>query len=55
MNAPTIIEFLRNRVDAVHQLIQQQKLGEARQACCELIADARILQQLLRLKENDHA
>ncbi len=53
MNAETILEYLKNRVAAVDQLVQQQRTTDARAACCDVIAEARILQQQLRLEQGE--
>lgn len=51
MNSATILEYLRNRLAAVDELVQQQRTADARSACCELIVEARLLQQQLRIEE----
>jgi hypothetical protein len=51
MNAETILEYLKNRVATVDQLVQQQRTTDARAACCEIIVEARLLQQQLRLEQ----
>lgn len=53
MNSATILEYLRNRLAAVDQMVQQQRTSEARAACCELIVEARLLQQQLRIEEGE--
>jgi hypothetical protein len=46
-------QHLRDKVDEILSLIQQQRLSEARGACCEAIAEARILQQQLRIEDSN--
>jgi hypothetical protein len=53
MNSATIIEYLRNRLAVVDELVQQQRTADARAACCDLIVEARLLQQQLRIEQGD--
>lgn len=51
MNSATILEYLKNRVAVVDMLVQQQRWVEARSACCEIVAEARLLQHQLKIEE----